>query len=415
MIIVGGTYSESVVVPSYGPAQGGSGLRGALAIGKRCAELVTALSENEAIEEATLAARTRAAQRDRPVSFEYLTPVSSPRIIGLGSAVAEPITVDGDDVLLVGMVERAKRSIRAKRLVIDPQSPRGQSATLDDDSVADETIFSANAREAANVLEASSGPLSDAATIRERYGYSAVIVRAGAQGGFLADEKGVHEFSAHPTLNVWSLGSGDTFSAAFAAAWAAGHQPREAVEIASSATAWWCETRMAPVPDAILDGSATIETLRGLATPELVTPRYSPRVYLGGPFFTVAERWLVDLVYTTLTGLGAKVFSPIHHVGPGGDSVAAQDIAGLEQCDAMLALSDHYDVGTIFEAGWATARGIPVVAYRSHERAEGDKMLVGLGAEVHSDLTTALYRTVWLAQGAAASPGRHNSVGSDES
>jgi len=257
------------------------------------------------------------------------------------------------------------------------------------------------------MLGETNGPAADAAALRARDGYAAVVLRAGAIGGFVADAAGVHPIAAHPTMSVWPLGSGDTFSAVFSAAWGSGADPVEAAQIASNATAWWCGNRSVPVPPQILNGSATYEDLAECAQDPLAEPSYNPRVYLGGPFFTVAERWLVELVRGALFGLGARPFSPIHDVGVGDASVAVQDIAGLAECDVMLALLDHYDPGTVYEAGWAASRGIPVIAYRHNGEGEGDKMLVGLGAEVHSDLSAALYRAVWVAQGAKIRPGRH--------
>jgi nucleoside 2-deoxyribosyltransferase len=88
-------------------------------------------------------------------------------------------------------------------------------------------------------------------------------------------------------------------------------------------------------------------------------------------------------------------------VGGGGPEVAAKDIEGLERSSAVLALLDGADAGTMFEAGYATARGIPVVGYAERRDTEGWKMLGGTGAEIHTDLSTAAYRTIWYAMGMA--------------
>jgi hypothetical protein len=403
MIIVGGTYDESIEIPEYGPARGGSGHRAALAVGEHCEELVTALAPGEALADV----RGRTVERTKPVGFSYFTPVSRSRIIGLGSALTAPIDIDHDDVLTVGLIESGEVRVRAKRVVIDPQSPEGDSRNVVEVQ-ADEQILSANAREVASLLTDPSVPYENAARVRDIFGYEAVVLRAGAQGCFVADKDGVHSVPAHPTMRVWTLGSGDTFSGAFAAAWAAGADPVEAAHVGSNATAWWCLTRDAAVPADILDGTQTIEQKLSLPAPDLVGPKYSPAIYLAAPFFTVAERWLVNLTFRTLQGLGARPFSPLHHVGLGGDDVAQRDIEGLDRCDAVFAILDHYDAGTVFETGWASARHTPVIGFRSDSNDEGDKMLVGLGAEIHTDLTTALYRSVWAALGAQLTPGRHS-------
>ncbi len=89
------------------------------------------------------------------------------------------------------------------------------------------------------------------------------------------------------------------------------------------------------------------------------------------------------------------MFSPAHDVGAGGDEVARTDLDGLEGCQSMLALLDGDDPGTIFEAGWARSRDLPVVGFAEHPDAEGSKMLRGTGAEIHEDLATAVYRAIW--------------------
>ena len=69
--------------------------------------------------------------------------------------------------------------------------------------------------------------------------------------------------------------------------------------------------------------------------------------------------------------------------------------AGTFSEEALLALLDGNDPGTVFEAGWARAQGVPVVGFTRHPAAEGVKMLRGTAAEVHDDLSTAVYRAIW--------------------
>ena len=53
----------------------------------------------------------------------------------------------------------------------------------------------------------------------------------------------------------------------------------------------------------------------------------------------------------------------------------------------------------MFEVGYATDRRCPVVGYAQSTNVEGRKLLEGTGAEVHADLSTAVYRAVWAAMG----------------
>jgi nucleoside 2-deoxyribosyltransferase len=127
-------------------------------------------------------------------------------------------------------------------------------------------------------------------------------------------------------------------------------------------------------------------------------------VYLAGPFFTVAERWLVDLCRSAL---GPHVFSPLHDVGlrrvedPAAE-IAVADLEGLRKCDSVLALIDRSDPGTIFETGWATAAEIGVVAYGEMLEKSAITMIEGSGGAIIGDLSTAVYQAVWAAMTRAA-------------
>ena len=116
---------------------------------------------------------------------------------------------------------------------------------------------------------------------------------------------------------------------------------------------------------------------------------------MAGPFFSLGERWLVETARQGLLDLGAEVFSPLHDVGSGGDEVAKKDLAALRRCKSMLALLDHGDRGTVYEAGFARAQGLDVVGFANDPTANSLKMLRGTGVKVYSDLSTAVYNSVW--------------------
>jgi nucleoside 2-deoxyribosyltransferase len=123
----------------------------------------------------------------------------------------------------------------------------------------------------------------------------------------------------------------------------------------------------------------------------------APKIYLAAPFFTTAERLLLETVRTALYDAGLEVFSPLHEIGSGGDEVAARDLQGLDGCHSVLALLDGADPGTVFETGWATKTGIPVVGFAAHPELHDWTMLRGTGATVTSDLTSAVYLAAWAA------------------
>jgi len=196
------------------------------------------------------------------------------------------------------------------------------------------------------------------------------------------------------------------FAAGFAHAWDRGADPVEAARVASNCAAWWCGSRRAVVPTELLEGTASVENLLDGATCELEIKETAPTIYLAAPFFTLADIWLVEMCRDVLIGLGAEVFSPLHEFGPGGDEVAARDLAGLQNSSAVLALLDGWDAGTLYEVGWAHRHGMPVVGYLNSPSNESTKLLVGSGAEIHNDLSSALYRAVWAGYGHPVSGAR---------
>ena len=79
----------------------------------------------------------------------------------------------------------------------------------------------------------------------------------------------------------------------------------EAARIASGCAAWWCGTRQSALPSELLSGTPVGECLSS-AGPELQIPEVPPVVYLAAPFFTLSERWLVEICRDVLWGLGPQ-------------------------------------------------------------------------------------------------------------
>jgi hypothetical protein len=411
MIIVGGTYDEHVIAPQNEDLAG-SGLRAAAALAADAdVRLITAVDPmTQPVADSvfmTYGVNATVIERDEPVGFQYFTPMSPPSIDGPSSSHSASLAGDDDTALVFGMVEGGPRDVRARRLVFDPQRPR-DLAVLDLDGLrADQTTIVANAREIRALARGTHELQTAAVQVLRMCGAEAVIVKDSARGCLVATKSSdlVARVGPFPTTCVWPLGSGDVFAAAYAHAWSRGAEPEQAARIASSSAAWWCATRSARVPADILGGTP-VSGILSEAAPELRVPDAPPLIYLAAPFFTLAERWLVELCRKVLWGLGAEVFSPLHDVGPGGDEVAARDLDGLEEADAVLALLDGWDPGTVYEVGWAHRKGLPVVGFLNGSSHEGTKMLVGTGAELHQDLSSALYRAVWAGQGHPLVPTR---------
>jgi hypothetical protein len=411
VIVVGGTYDERVIVPAREEVAG-SGLRSAAALGSQVGvRLATALDVGTAPTAesafATLSIDAVIVERDQSVGFRYFTPVAAPSIDGSSASYPSVLSADDEVVLAFGMVETGSRRIRARRVVFDPQRPRDLAALDLHGITADEMTIVANARETRAL--APDAPSLDAAArqILGNNGVDAVVVKDSTRGCLVvtAAQSVATKVGPYPTKSVWPLGSGDVFAAGYSSAWANGADPVEAARVASGSAAWWCGTRVNQVPPQILAGTPVNQVLEDAAA-ELPPSGTPPKVYLAAPFFSLADRWLVETCRTVLLGLGAEVFSPLHDVGPGGDEVARRDLDGLDRSDAVLALLDGWDPGTLYEVGWAHRKGLPVVGFLHGATHEGTKMLVGTGAELHQDLSSALYRSVWAAQGHPLTPNR---------
>ncbi|MBT2474873.1 nucleoside 2-deoxyribosyltransferase [Microbacterium sp. ISL-103] len=394
MIVVGGSYLETVLYPTFSSTLIGSGVRAASTLGTDATHLVTIATPSEAkMVSPQLAATTKLqlTERGDSVDFRYLDLALPPQVVGLPASMQGTVECDfpDDDVLAFGLAELPEGyPVTARRVVVDPQSPGSASARFLEQIDAEQIAVCANRKEA-RLITGLDDPMDAARALLDRPCVKAVVVKCGALGYVVADASAVTWVHATPSLLVRALGSGDVFSAVFAREWFAGVCAADAASTASAAVA------------SSATGPGTSPPRANLP----LHPGYAPKVYLAGPFFTLAERWLVERVRSILAGIGARVFSPIHDVGPGDIEVAQKDLDGLDSCDVVLALLDGFDPGTIYETGWAARESIPIVGFASEQHSKETKMLVGMGAEVHSDLTTALYRAVWAGQGLALTPG----------
>jgi nucleoside 2-deoxyribosyltransferase len=172
----------------------------------------------------------------------------------------------------------------------------------------------------------------------------------------------------------------------------------EAATEASRAAALYVNNRVLPILSEEIEADAEFPfSPLELSDKPLADQEY--HVYLAGPFFNIAQRWLVEESRLALRGMSLKVFSPLHDIGLGsGHDVAPQDLEGLKRCRAVLALVDGVDPGTVFEVGFARSLEKPVVALAESTGEEPLKMISGSGCDVVSDFVTAIYRAAWAAQ-----------------
>jgi nucleoside 2-deoxyribosyltransferase len=320
------------------------------------------------------------------VSFDYLHPLSTPVIRPAPARIHRhsPIQVSAEVVLRFGMLE-GDAIVNAPVAIYDPQSAFGAPLFAANGSSADRLAIVMNRTEAGSMTGLNDPEAAAAALINDGKA-QVVIIKLGGQGALVVTPASSEKVPFYRTERVWKLGSGDVFSATFAALWGCrGLDPREAADLASRAAADYCNTRALPAPSLeVLRASRNDPVLAGEGT-----------IYLAGPFFDIAQRWLIEEARALLLSLGARVFSPVHEVGPGPAKVVApEDIAGLETADVVFAIANGLDPGTVFEIGYAVKLGKPVVVLAQNIKDEDLKMIEGSNCEVVDDFATALYRVI---------------------
>lgn len=393
LTIIGGVYIERCIQPLWDAVYGSGG---------RAAEAVSRLVPGKTMLAAYVADEIRSAVEfladmygvtlaatvaKHSVSFDYLHPLSTPTIVPSPGRMAEhsPLQVSGDVVLRFGMLE-GDAVVRANTVVYDPQSAFGAKPFTANGSRAKRLAVVLNRAEAKS-MTGTADPRGAAQWLIQEEGAVAVVVKMGSLGALVITPDGEATVPLYQTSRVWKIGSGDVYSAVFAALWGCHEMDAvTAADLASRATAYYCETRSLPVP--------TPDELLKLSF-HPITPGKGT-VYIAGPFFDLGQRWLVEEARAQLLDMGASVFSPVHEVGPGpADVVAPEDIKGIEASDVMFAILNGLDTGTIFEVGYAVKKGIPVVALAQNIKEEDLKMLAGTNCDVVDDFTSAIYRTVW--------------------
>jgi hypothetical protein len=401
--VVGGTYLEVCHVPEWRNVYG-SGARAACAASSLCqgVELHTFVGPDcDADLRALCDAFSILAHIEKTpqtISFRYFHGLSTPTVWPVIQTLRSGpiITVRGDAVLRFGMLEGSAH-VEGSHVVYDPQSVFDPRPFGENGSLAEHLAVVLNRAEArALVGDSNVDVMADG--IMAMMGAEIVILKQGAEGALLVTQSGIRaHIEAFESPAVFPIGSGDVFSAVFAALWAESHvNPVVAAKFASLGAAYYCSTRNLPIPPS----EAEIRSV----VPELceVPPRRRTgkrRCYLAGPFFNLGQRWVIEEAKAALESQGIEVFSPLHDVGHGqAQFVVPEDLKALNTVDLVFGVVDGLDPGTLFELGYARSKGIPVVAFTEQEQGESLKLLVGSDCRIETDFTTAIYRTNWIAR-----------------
>lgn len=230
----------------------------------------------------------------------------------------------------------------------------------------------------------------------EPHNADVAVLKCGPTGTMVRSNGDTHEIPVFQLDSFWPIGSGDVFSAVFAAYWAT-HDltPEDAAYEAALAAAYYCNTQILPIPPNPRD----VESFDPVEKP----PQFDdtgPTVYLAGPFFSIPQLWFINEVRTLLHHRGATVFSPYHDVGHADSNyrsqqdVAQADLDGIDASDIVFALTDDLDPGTYFELGYARNANIPVIVYQHNPENRRQTMLTGTDCNIYDDLASAIHNVL---------------------
>lgn len=394
--VVGGLYQEVCMHPGWREVYGSAG-RAASTIATaggsaslmgyadaRAREILSSRAALEGFQLNLIAAETA-------TTFTYTHGLATPGISTPADSCA-PLIIDSDYVIRFGMLE-ADAIVKAKYAVYDPQNVSNPVHFAHNGSTAEHLALVLNRYEAARLSNVDGSPLEMAEALAASTNAQVVIIKLGPQGALVLENGTATSIPAFRTEKVWKIGSGDTFVASFAYRWMAGDAAASAAMYASKATAFYCEHRGFPTAAQVAAYSCAPVRMS-----ERCVGGYRPKVYLAGPFFSLAQLWMVEEARTQLNALGLDVFSPYHDVGHASAAdVASKDLAAIDSSDVLFAIADGLDPGTMYEIGHANAKGKTVIIYCENV-ADGDlKMMLGAGCIVVSDYVSAVYQTLWKA------------------
>ena len=327
---------------------------------------------------------------DSIIAFRYFHPLSAPLFYHKPISKNQDIQITDDVVLRFGYME-GDAVVKAGKCIYDPQSPNEPIPFGKNGSKADELAIILNAREVL-LYGCADNELDAIKNIHSSREADIVVVKAGTDGCRVY-ERGKETVCIPPYWSdkIYKIGSGDVFSAAFSYQWGVSNKPvLKAADVSSRCVARYCESR---TPMVNVDDKG-----KKLQKVEL---SHKGQVYIAGPFFTMAELWLIEEIYVALENVGISTFSPYHCVGLGAPNrVVEPDIKGLEKSTAVLAILDGCDPGTLFEIGYAVKHNIPVTALSQNPKKTDQTMLLGSdNCFITDDFSTAVYHSAWRARG----------------
>ena len=277
------------------------------------------------------------------------------------------VEIEGPRVLRFGCLEGEFKAV-AGMAVYDPQTAVAPAAFRANGSTAERLAIVLNRAELRAVTGVSEVSAA-ASLLREVDGAEIVVVKAGPDGAYVHSDAGlVGHVPAYEASAIHKVGSGDTFSAAFAYYWMqAGKSAVEAAQLASLHTAEYVETRQ-----------AVFGADPAMRRPQTRSREVSALVALGRE--GASARWLLDEAVSGLWDLGVATRV---HLGSIAD--AASD---LRHGEVLLLLDPGAALqGEVEVLGTLEGR---VIAY-SEVNVEAEASTV----TIKTELVTSLYAVAW--------------------
>jgi hypothetical protein len=390
MIIAGGCYTESCESPQWSALMG-SGGRSASAVARLSSsvELHTYRSPerlHDLYPIEALGVRVFATPSQSEVAFAYFHPLSRPVIAPDRIPRENSLKIEGATVLRFGFLE-GDAVVKGETVVYDPQTIRGPRPFAENGSTANRLAIVLNEHEI-RAITGETDVHSAAQHLFAQEGAVAIITKAGVKGALVFTRKQSPVWiPPYYSAEVFKIGSGDVFSAAFAHYWGeAALDAPTAADLASRSTAYYCGSRMLPLPNA--------DRLSGF-TP--VGSQRPGKVCLLGSVRTLGSRWVLEEARWCLSDLGLDVTAPTLEGQP------SRSIES-EKYHAALICSDLSDEDVILAAVDLARNSVPVVIFSETGNVIpefADRTMT----QRTNDFPTAIYLTGWAAGKESAPPG----------
>lgn len=311
--------------------------------------------------------------RSSSIVFAYFHPLSSPHIEPPRDALARlpALEVTGEAVLRFGFLE-GDAIVTAGRAVYDPQTWRNPEPFSANGSTAGELALVLNELEIREVA-GMDNPDKAALHLIKEAGAQVIVIKKGACGASVYDAAGnIFHVPAYYSRKVFKIGTGDIFSAVFAAYWAERKLPAaKAADLASRSVSLYCETR-----------TFAFDPL-SLSQRKPVAAKLGARISIEGSTESIGQRYALEEARFALRELGMEVMYP-----------EMEQTAGSLSADATLVIDDGLSPQALIRIQNDQALGRPIVLL--HERSSTTSSLATV-FEATDDFTSAIYLAAWAA------------------